>query len=98
MKKILLKYDVSNDLIMCPDRVADNFEDYIGGIYDWIRKDPAGEEYRQVLFDGEIGCIVSTDAILNYLNKVCIAENEEKAVLIKQRTSRWTKAFLKIEF
>ena len=27
MKTVLIKYDVSNDLIECPDRIVDNFED-----------------------------------------------------------------------
>jgi len=36
MKTVLIKYDVSNDLIQCPDRIVNNFDDNIGGIFKWI--------------------------------------------------------------
>ena len=29
MKRVLIKYDISNDLIECPDRIVDNFDDII---------------------------------------------------------------------
>lgn len=98
MKKILIKYDVSNDLILCPDFIAEKFDDYIAGIYQWIKTDPAGAEYREELFDGEIGCFIDTDVVLKYLNTVCIKECEEKATLLKSNVSKREKAFFSISF
>jgi len=99
MKKVLIKYDVSNDLIECPDRIADNFDDNIGGIFKWIENDPEGAEYKMVSeLTGEVGHWINTDAVLKYLNSKCIKENEEKARLVKANVSKRTKADAKIEF
>ena len=48
MKQVLIKYDVSNDLIECPDRVVNNFESNIGGILKWIENEPEGAKYKMV--------------------------------------------------
>lgn len=88
MKRVLLCYDIANDLIECSDRIAENFDDIIGGIYDWIKTDPAGAEYMVDLGDGEIGCIESTESILKYLNIKCLREGEVKARLYKENVSK----------
>lgn len=98
MKKILINYGVSSDLILCPDRIAENFNDFIGGIQHWIRTNPDGEPYREELFDGEIGCYIDTEVILKYLNTMCIKEGEEKAELYKSNVSKREKAFKVIDF
>ncbi len=98
MKKILINYDISSDLILCPDRVAENFDDFIGGIQHWIKTSPDGEPYRDELFDGEIGCYIDTEVVLKYLNTVCIREDEGKAELYKSNVSKREKAFKVIDF
>lgn len=89
MKKVILLYDVSNDLIECPDRIADNFDEALEGIYDWIENDPDGAKYG---FTDECTkrfypCIC-TEAILKYINTKRLKPNEEKAKLYKENVSR----------
>ena len=99
MKKVLIKYDVSNDLIECPDRIVDDFEDNIGGIFKWIENDPAGAKYKMVSeVTGRVGHWINTDTVLEYLNSKCIGENEEKARLVKANVSKRTKADFVTEF
>ena len=89
MKKVILLYDVSNDLIECPDRIADNFDEALEGIYDWIENDPDGAKYKVLIKGlGEVGHIISTESILEYLNSKCIKPDEEKAKLYKKNVSR----------
>lgn len=83
MKKVILVYDISSDLIECSDRIADDFKNIIGGLYDWIENDPEGAEYKVDLGGGEIGCIESTESILKYLNTKCLKQGEPKARLYK---------------
>lgn len=87
MKRVLLCYDIANDLIECSDRIADNFDEIIGGLRKWIKTDPAGAEYMVDLGDGEIGCIESTESILKYLNLKCLEAGEPKARLYKANIS-----------
>lgn len=99
MKTVLIKYDVSNDLIECPDRIVNNFDDNIGGIFKWIENDPEGEKYRMVCpVTGRVGHWINTDTVLEYLNSRCIKESEEKARLIKANVSKNTKADFVTEF
>lgn len=99
MKKVLIKYDVSNDLIECPDRIADNFDDNIGGIYKWIENDPDGAKYKMVSgVTGQIGHWINTDTVLEYLNSKYIKEGETKARLVKANVSKRTKADVVTEF
>ena len=99
MKMVLLKYDVSNDLISCPDRIADDFDNIIGGIYDWIENDPNGAEYKMICEGtGDIGYWINTDTVLTYLNTKCIEASEEKAVLVEENVSKRTKAHATAEF
>lgn len=99
MKKVLIKYDVSNDLIECPKRIVDNFDEHIGGIYRWIENDPDGEKYKMICEEtGDVGHWINTDTVLEYLNSKCIEPGEEKAKLIKENVSRRTKSDCVAEF
>ena len=99
MKKVLIKYDVSNDLIECPDRIADNFDDNIGGIFKWIENDPEGAKYKMVCeVTGRIGHWINTETVLTYLNTKCVKDGEEKARLLKENVSKSTKADAVTEF
>ena len=99
MKTVLIKYDISNDLIECPDMIVDNFEDNIGGIFKWIENEPEGEKYRMVCGEtGDVGHWINTDTVLEYLNSKCIKQDEEKARLVKANVSKRTKADYVIEF
>ena len=99
MKTVLIKYDVSNDLIECPDRIVDNFDDNIGGIFKWIENDPDGAKYKLISpGTGQIGHWINTDTVLEYLNSKCINKSEEKARLVKVNVSKRTKADFVTEF
>ena len=93
MKTVLIKYDVSNDLIECPDRIVDNFEDNIGGIFQWIENDPEGARYKmRCPTTGRIGHWINTDTVLEYLNTTCLRDSKEKARLVKANVCKRTKA------
>ena len=99
MKTVLIKYDVSNDLIKCPDRVVENVDYNIGGIFKWIENDPEGAKYKMKCpVTGKIGHWINTDTVLQYLNSKCIKESEEKARLVKSNVSKKTKADFITEF
>ena len=99
MKKVLIRYDVSNDLIECSDRIADNFDDNIGGIFKWIETDPEGKKYKMVCeVTGKIGHWINTEAVLTYLNSKCVKGDEEKAILVKENVSRNAKADVVTDF
>ena len=99
MKTVLIKYDVYNDLIECPDRIVDNFDDNIGGIFNWIENEPEGAKYKMVCPDSdEIGYWINTDTVLEYLNSKCVGESEEKVRLVKANVSKRTKADYVTEF
>ena len=99
MKTVLIRYDVSNDLIECPDRIVDNFDDNIGGIFKWIENDPDGEKYKMICpGTGDVGHWINTDTVLEYLNSKCINESEEKARLVRANVSKRTKADCVTEF
>lgn len=99
MKTVLIKYDVYNDLIECPDRIVDNFDDNIGGIFKWIENEPDGAKYKMVSpVTNQIGHWINTDTVLEYLNSKCIGESEEKARLVKANVSKRTKADYTTEF
>ncbi len=83
MKKVILVYDISSDLIECSDRMANDFRNLIGGIYSWIEDDPDGAEYKMVNSLGHVGHWINTDAVLKYLNTKCLKEGEPKARLYK---------------
>ena len=89
MKKVILIYDVYSDLIECPDRIADEFRNLIGGIYDWIEDDSDGAEYKLVSkVTGCVGHWINTDAVLKYLNTKCLKPGAEKARLYKANVSK----------
>lgn len=99
MKTVLIKYDVYNDLIECPDRVVDDFDDILGGIFDWIENAPEGAKYRLISpVTKQIGHWINTDTILEYLNSKCIEKFEEKAKLVKANVSKRTKADFVTQF
>ena len=98
MKKVLINFDVSSTLIECPDFIAENFEEYIDGIYDWIKVTPEGAKYKRKLSAREVGCIISAESILEYLNTVCLKDNKEKAVILKEKASGKEKAFYTADF
>ncbi len=98
MKRILLCYDIANDLIECSDRIADDFRNIIGGLRNWIKTDPAGAEYLVDLGDGEMGCIESTESILKYLNSKHLKSGEPEAKLYKANVSKHTRADSRVEF
>lgn len=99
MKTVLIKYDVYNDLIECPDRIAEDFDENIGGIFKWIENEPEGAKYKLInKQDGSIGHWINTDTVLEYLNLKVIKETEQKAKLIKANVSRRTKADFVTEF
>lgn len=88
MKRVLLKYDVYNDMIECSDRIAENFDDVIGGIYSWIENELDGAEYRLIDGSGNIGHWINTDIVLKYLNTKCLQEGETEARLYKENVSK----------
>ena len=99
MKRVLIKYDISNDLIECPDRIVDNFDDIIAGIFKWIENDPEGAKYKLTSpVTGQIGHWINTDTVLEYLNSKCIEESEEKARLVKANVSKRIKADFVTDF
>lgn len=46
MKRVLLCYDIANDLIECSDRIATEFRHLMEDIFDWINNDLNAVEYR----------------------------------------------------
>ncbi len=99
MKTVLLKYDISNDLIECPDRIVEDFEEYMDEMFGWIENDPEGAKYKMVCPEtGKVGHWINTDTVLEYLNLKCIGESEEKARLVKAKVSGRTKADYVTEF
>ena len=87
MKKVRINYDISSDIIACPDYIAKKFDDYIGGIYKWIRENPEAEKYKLDAGDGDIGYYIDTKVVLQYLNTMVIKDGEEKAYLVKKKAS-----------
>jgi hypothetical protein len=98
MKKVRINYDISSDIIACPNHIAENFDDYIGGIYEWIRENPEAKEYKMVDEDGDIGYYIDTQVVLKYLNTMVIKEVEEKAYLVKHKASWFERPKYHIDF
>ncbi len=88
MKKVLVIFSERCDLIECPDRIAENFDNIIGGIYSWIENEPDGAEYRLIDGSGAVGHWINTDVVLKYLNTKCLREGEAKARLYKGNVSK----------
>lgn len=88
MKRVLLCYDISNDMIECSDRIADNFKKIIGGIYSWIENEPDGTEYKLIDESGAVGHWINTDIVLKYLNTKCLQEGEPHARLYRENVSK----------
>lgn len=87
MKKVRINYDISSDIIACPDYIAKNFDEYMDGMYDWIRENPEAEKYKLIDEDGDIGYYIDTKVVLEYLNTMVIKDNEEKAYLVKSKAA-----------
>ena len=97
MKKVRVNYDISSDIIACPDYMVHNFDDYVGGIYKWIREDPEAKEYR--LGSGKnMGYYIDSDVIVQYLNHHVIKEEDEEVYILKRDVSADEQGDCSIDF
>ena len=86
MKKIALEFTYSTDIILVPDKIALDLDQYQMAFDRWIY-DTSNEHEHWVLCDGEkVAVSFGTETFVDFLNNLCHS-TEEKSIILEKNIS-----------
>lgn len=78
MKKVILKWSYYEDIILCPDYVAENLQEYQKQFDIWINQPEQEKKYQVTIMEtGEKALCFDSDAFVNWLNEHVVGKDEQ---------------------